>query len=194
MNKIKLTGIIKNIQYSHNIKDIEYNKANLIIKRDNKEDIITLKFKKFSNPYNENDLISIEGNIRTFSTSLNGKNTVEVYVFTYFDSIDADIINECLVQGRICKKSAIRTTKNGKHIIDFIIANNIEADGKLLNIYIPCVAWGKTAKELDKLEVGTLLNVEGRLQSREYKKMISDYDFEIRMCHELNVINFNIEE
>ena len=40
MNKIQLSGIIKDIKYSHNIQDIEYYKANLLVPRDNgKEDI-----------------------------------------------------------------------------------------------------------------------------------------------------------
>ena len=49
MNKIILKGIIKNIQPSHTIKDIEYNKADIIVNRnDGKEDILSLKFKKFT--------------------------------------------------------------------------------------------------------------------------------------------------
>ena len=50
MNTIILSGIIKNIQFSHKIDDIEYYKANLLVTRENgKEDLINLKFKKFSN-------------------------------------------------------------------------------------------------------------------------------------------------
>ena len=49
MNNINLKGILKNIQYSHNIGDIEYDKATLLVARDNgKEDLIELKFKRFS--------------------------------------------------------------------------------------------------------------------------------------------------
>ena len=50
MNEVKLKGIIRNIQYSHNIGDITYDKAELIVNRSNgQEDLINIKFKRFSN-------------------------------------------------------------------------------------------------------------------------------------------------
>ena len=50
MNEIKLRGLVRDIKPSHSIGDIEYNKANLIVSRDDgTEDVINLRFKKFSN-------------------------------------------------------------------------------------------------------------------------------------------------
>ena len=46
MNEIILSGTIKNIQHSHSIGDVEFDKAQLICTRDNgREDVINLKFK-----------------------------------------------------------------------------------------------------------------------------------------------------
>ena len=46
MNKINVKGLIRNIQPSHVIKDIEYNKADLVVTRkDGKEDVLNLRFK-----------------------------------------------------------------------------------------------------------------------------------------------------
>ena len=60
---------------------------------------------------------------------------------------------------------------------------------------MPCVAWGKCAKALDKLNVGDKVLIQGQLQSREYKKRITDNDYEIRICHELSVNTFErVEE
>ena len=81
----------------------------------------------------------------------------------------------------------MRKTQSGKDVIDFILANNLKTENQSLNCYIPCVAWGKQAKEIAKLEVGDNLNIIGQLQSREYKKKTSDTDFEIRVAHELNI-------
>ena len=54
MNKITLKGKLKNTQFSHKIGDVEYNKSNLVVMReDGREDIIDIKFKKFSNPYQD---------------------------------------------------------------------------------------------------------------------------------------------
>ena len=68
MNEIILSGTIKNIQHSHSIGEVEFDKAQLICTRDNgREDVINLKFKSFSNPYKNNEKISIKGNIRSYS-------------------------------------------------------------------------------------------------------------------------------
>lgn len=141
MNKIQLNGIIKNIEYSHHIQDIEFYKANLITRRENgKEDIINLKFKKFSNPYKENQEISLLGNIRTFNRQEEDKNKVELFVFTYFDEAEEGPNNLAYIDGRICKKNNLRKTTSGKDVLDFILANNIENNGQVLNVYLPCVA------------------------------------------------------
>lgn len=193
MNKIQLKGILKNIEYSHTINDIEFYKANLIVKRDNtnKEDIISLKFKRFSNPYKENEEVSLVGNVRTYNHITENKNKVELYVFTYFDKPDDDITNKVELDGRICKKGELRKTQVGKDVLDFVLANNLQADTQILNVYPPCVVWGKCAKALNKLNVGDRISIVGQLQSREYKKKISEDDFEIRICHELNVVTFD---
>lgn len=92
MNNIILKGVIRNIEYSHTINETEYDKADLIVKRDDgSEDVISLRFKKFSNPYQEDQEIELVGNIRSYSRKLeNGKNKVDIYVFTYFDVPTAD--------------------------------------------------------------------------------------------------------
>ena len=68
MNNIVLNGIIKDIEPSHTIDGIEFEKAKLICKRDNgQEDVINLRFKSFSNRYKENDEVCIKGNVRSYS-------------------------------------------------------------------------------------------------------------------------------
>mgnify|MGYP003311893088 CR=1 FL=1 len=90
MNEIIVKGIIKDIQYSHNIGEIEYNKANLLVKRDDgTEDVLTVKFKKFSNKYKENDLVELRGNIRSFSCKENDKNKIEEEKRAFFNVIRA---------------------------------------------------------------------------------------------------------
>ena len=187
MNKIDLKGIIKNIEYSHNINDIEFYKANLIVKReDGKEDLIDLKFKRFSNPYQEDEEITLTGNVRTFSRKIEGRSKVEVFVFTYFDQPEEIVNNHVMLQGNICKKNPIRKTKDGKDILNVILANNIKIDNYTLNCYIPLCLWGKHAKEVNELAIGAPVYVEGNLISREYKKYNGD-DYELRIAHEVNV-------
>lgn len=203
MNNINLKGIITNIESSHTIQGIEFNRANLIVKRnDGKEDVLNIRFKKFSNPYEDDQEVTLRGNLRSYSTKLgNGHNKVELYVFTYFDQPELDendqeYVNHLELDGRICKIEELRTTKTGKHNIHLIVANNlIVSDGqKKLNSYIPCIAWGNEAVELSKLAVNTKLNIIGELHSREYKKSLEDGTFEIRVAHECVIRSFEVIE
>ena len=199
MNEIILSGVIKNIQPSHKIEDITFDKAQLIVQRDNgKEDIINLRFKSFSNRFKNNDFVNIKGNIRSYSYKVDeDHNRVVIYVFTYFDSPeDVELKNKVEIDGRICKINDLRTTNNGKHNIHFILANNLHSSDnqKRLNSYIPCIAWGNIAKELQKYSVNTHLKIIGELHSREHKKLLDNGDLELRVAHELLVKEFKIIE
>lgn len=198
MNEITLTGIIKNIQHSHAIEDIDFDKAQLIVQRETgHEDVINLRFKSFSNPYKDNDLVQLVGNIRSYSYKIDeDKNRVIIYVFTYFDTPQEECVNEAEIDGRICKINELRTTRSGKHNIHFILANNLHSadNTKRLNSYIPCIAWGSIAKQLQDLTVNTQLKIKGQLHSREHKKRLENGDIEIRVAHELLVTEFEVLE
>ena len=200
MNFIYLKGLIKNIRYSHTIGTTNFNKADLIVKRDDgREDILIVKFKEFCTDIKEDKEVELTGNIRSFSKLINGKNKVEIYVFSYFDQVeleyDSSIQNFVKLFGRVCKKDTLRTTSSGKHYIHFIVANNLLVEGdQKLNSYIPCVAWGVTGKELDaNFNVGDTIYLEGQLHSREYKKHLDNGEFEIRIAHEVLSIDIQKE-
>lgn len=199
MNKVILSGPIKDIKFSHKIGDVEYNKANIITKRENgKEDIHDVRFKKFSCNYNENDFVDLEACARSFSTMVDGKNKVDLYYFTYFDipttlNPDGSVpTNQFCVDGRICKINPLYTNKQGKHSIHFILANNIySTDGsKKINSYLPMVALGKLAKEIEKLSVGDKIECCGECHSRYYKKRFDNGDYEFSVTHELFIKEF----
>lgn len=201
MNVIKLKGLLRNIQFSHNIGEVEYDKADLIVPRsDGKEDTLSIRFKKFSNHYSNDQQVELVGNVRSYSEKLDtGKNKVSIYVFTYFDipevcEGDVETNNEFELDGRICKIDALRTTENGKQNVHFILANNIISnDGKQkLNNYIPMVVWGKNAIEFAKLGVSDKVKVKGQLHSRTYTKTLENGETEIRVAHEGVVTEFEV--
>ena len=198
MNEIKLKGFIRDIKPSHVINGIEYDKANLIVPRENGvEDVINIRFKKFSNFYRENQEIDLIGNVRSYSQQMdNGKNKVDIYVFTYFDRPDNEPTNnnEFEADGRICKLDDIRVLKNGKSNVHFILANNLEFgdNGQKLNSYLPCIAWGKLAKQIRNMKVNDKIKIRGKLQSREYKKFYAENEFDIKVAHEVYVDSIDI--
>lgn len=202
MNEIKLNGYLKNIQPSHTIGNVYYDRADLVVPRPNgKEDIVRLVFKRYSNTYNEDDFISLTGNVRSYSAKDdNDRNKVSIYVFTYFDvpeeRIDDDKHIDYVIDGRICKIDPIRTTSNDRMNIHFILANNlIVSDGdRKLNAYLPCIAWGSLAKRISNLKVSDKITIRGRIHSREYVHNDDNGETEIKVAHELLVTDFEINE
>lgn len=201
MNTIRLRGVLRDIQDSHNINGMEFSKAHIVVPRGNgREDVLNVRFKKYSLPYEEDQEISISGNVRSYSTKLDsGKNKVELYVFTYFDQPDLDendqeYTNFLELDGRICKIDELRKTKNNKTNIHLILANNlIVSDGsKKLNSYIPCIAWGEVAKQISSLHINSQVRINGQLHSREYKKTFEDGSFEFRVAHEVEITSLEI--
>lgn len=195
MNRIILDGIIQDIKDAHTIGDIQYKKANLIVRNSNsKYSIINLQFKKFQCEVEDGQQIQIVGNIRSHSTKVSpDKNHVNIYVFTYFDEPydeEKQLKNQFLVDGRICKIEPVRILENDKTNIHFILANNIITQNSKLNSYLPCIAWGKCANRLSKLNKNDNIVVQGELRSREYKKPLENGQFEFRVAHELLVTDF----
>ena len=193
MNVINLTGIIRNIRPSHSVGNTQYNRAEIITKRQNGiEDVVDIKFKHLTNPFKDGDNISILGNIRSFSTKIDeNKNKVDIYVSTYFDSGITDYSNTASIDGRICKIDGLYITKTHKHVLHFVIANNIEVNGKKLNSYIPCVAWGLLGKSMSTLKVNQKIALTGELHSREFKKKTDD-NVTINIAHEFFVTNYEL--
>lgn len=194
MNKVTLRGYLRDIEYSHNIGDIEYEKANLICPNASgrEDDIVSLKYKKYSNRYKEGDFIELEGNLRSYSTSNEGKNSVQIYVFTYFDMPEVVSSYNTEIDGRICKIDSLKSTKYNKPYLHFTLANNIFTSNKKINNYIPCTCYGDLATEISKYNVNTKMNIYGEFHSHYYKKYISETDFEYRIAHEVLVKKFDI--
>lgn len=197
MNDVILSGVIRQIEYSHTVNGVVYDKAQLIVKNSNGlESVINLKFKRLSNQYSENEFISLIGNVRTYSSNINGKNHVEVYVFTYFDTppVEFDgLVNFVQLDGRICKIDDLRILSNGKRYLHFILANNIATSSSKFNSYLPCVAWGSVAEGLSNYKVGDEISIIAELRSREYKKYVEDA-VELHVAHELLVQSYCYHE
>lgn len=200
INTIKLRGILKEIEHSHDIDGVSFDRAKLICKRSNgQEDTINLSFKSFSNRHKENSEVTLSGNVRSYSYKTDSNsNRVTIYVFTYFDDLEEELEgdNTVNITGRICKMNELRKTRSGKHNVHFIVANNLVSNdsSKRLNSYIPCIAWGSIAKQLAELPVNTKIGLQGELHSREHTKSHEDGSVEIRVAHELMITSFEVFE
>lgn len=126
--------------------------------------------------------IHLTGCVFTRNFKENGKRKLDLYVLVYeFGQYEKEE-NHVEMEGFICKKMYCRKTFEGKTITSFILANNDK--NKKLSYYIPTIAWGINAKFVDDSDIGTKLFTVGRLQSRNYKKRISDDKYSIMVAYE----------
>ena len=90
-----------------------------------------------------------------------------------------------MLSGVLCRKPVVRRTPLGREICDLLLAVNRpygRAD------YLPCISWGSLAVHCGGLDVGDTLRLEGRLQSRQYHKLI-DGEQVARTAFEISVMN-----
>ena len=81
--------------------------------------------------------------------------------------------NYIYLNGTVCKQPNFRITPNGREVTDIMLAVN-RINGRF--DYIPCIAWGVDAYYARDLEVGTKIELSGRIQSRNYfKRCASDF-------------------
>ena len=83
------------------------------------------------------------------------------------------MLNVIAIMGRLSRDPELRQTTTGKSVASFTIAcsrGRKDANGKDLVDWIPVVAWEHTAEFVCKyFEKGSLIAIDGRLQSRTYK-------------------------
>ncbi len=136
----------------------------------------------------EDDFVEITGQVRTYNENVNGKNKLNVVVFAREILVNNDVLyyeNFVYLEGYLCKPPIKRVSPMGREICDLMIAVN-----RMYNKsdYIPCIAWGRNANYAERMYVGTKVYIEGRIQSREYKKKLDDGSFELRKAYEVSVL------
>ena len=146
----------------------------------------------FDNPPRINDFVEIKGQVRTYNELLEGRNKLNVVVFAkeiYLSENFGYNENYVYLEGFLCKEPIKRTSPLGRDICDLMLAVN-----RMYNKsdYIPCIAWGRNAGYAESLGVGTKLSIEGRIQSREYRKKLEDGSSEVRKAFEVSIVK--IEE
>ncbi len=140
----------------------------------------------------------MKGQIRTYNkipTDITDvKLVVTVYALnikSYKESEMKDILcNQVELIAYIVKKPIYRKTPSGREIVDLSLAVNREYKK---TSYIPAIAWGKNARLLQQLEVGTCMKIKGRIQSRDYEKIYSNGIKETKIAYELSIDSFELE-
>ena len=190
MNKILLRGTVASkIKFSHSSHGENFYEFRLKSERKSKkEDILICLVPEIILEkclIKENEKIEVQGEIRTISS----KGHKHIYVFVQ-DAMCGDElnslpdVNEVKMDAFICIQPNLRrTVKSNRMVCDFIAASNRQYGSD----YIPCIAWGRYATYVSKCDVGTHLEIIGRLQSREYHKQMDDGTVAVKTAFEVSV-------
>ena len=126
-----------------------------------------------------------EGQLRSFNNR--GGSGRRLVLTVFVQSLrpgEGETANRITLDGTLCKPPIYRRTPLGRSICDLILAvprNYGRAD------YLPVIAWGQVASQVSGLSVGDALSLEGRVQSRVYRK-VTDSGVEERVAYEVSVM------
>lgn len=113
-------------------------------------------------------MLKVTGGLRTFNNKSGVGNKLLVFVYAHeMEFCDDEPGNDVTLTGTLCKTPSLRVTPLGREICDLLIAVN-RPYGR--SDYLPCICWGKHAREASEYEVGSIVTLEGRIQSRTYIK------------------------
>lgn len=118
----------------------------------------------------EAEKICVVGELRSFNNKSGKGAKLVITVFAKeLYLCDDDDLNEVHLIGTLCKKPNLRMTPMGRDICDLMLAVN-RRYGR--SDYLPCITWGLKAREAAEWGTGTMVTLEGRIQSRNYIKIV----------------------
>lgn len=186
--------MMSEFSYSHEVFGERFFRTDILVCRTSGIlDTVPLMFPEKLADVNEDysdNTVEITGQFRSYNRKEDGKSHLELSVFVqeirFLDGEYTDYgSNNCVcLKGFLCRPPAYRKTPLGRRICDILLAVN-RLHGK--SDYIPCIAWGRDAVLASRLNVGSAVEVMGRIQSREYTKKQSETETEIRVAYEVSV-------
>lgn len=200
-NIVKMLGTVEsNPEFSHEVYGEGFYNFKILVKRlSDVYDTLVVTLSERIIDLNEIEkgvVIEVHGQIRSYNnyTSNIRENKLLLNVFArHINILDDEESckhnNEVELIGFICKEPIYRSTPFGREIADALLAVNRHYNK---SDYIPCIIWGKNAKFVSKLEIGTKLKVWGRLQSRFYQKRLDNGELIDKNAYELSISKLEI--
>ena len=136
--------------------------------------------------------LKVEGEVRSYNnrSGVGPRLVITVLVRSAIPCEASEGENRLVLGGVLCRQPVRRRTPLGREICDLLLAVNRpygRAD------YLPCISWGSLAALCGSMDVGTPLRLEGRLQSRRYRKVTPEGE-EQRTAYEVSVMNLLSDE
>lgn len=135
------------------------------------------------------EMLTVTGQIRSHNIRTDGVRHLMIFVFAAsIIAEDGDPINDVVLEGPLCKDPTYRRTPLGREICDIMLAVPRafqRAD------YLPCILWGRTARQIAACHTRDRIELCGRLQSRVYTKYLDDVPVE-RTAYEISALTAEI--
>ena len=189
-NRIIAAGKIEGeLQLSHEVMNEPFYTATLSVRRlsgaiDRLPITIPGKLLALA-PVDSGEMYLLSGQVRSYNKVVDGSGRLMVTMFVQSISPtqENDTMNKVSLTGVLCKPPIYRSTPFGREICDMMLAVN-RAFGK--SDYIPCIAWGRNAQYASRFQVGDRIRLSGRLQSREYQKLLENGEYMVRNAYEVS--------
>ncbi len=195
-NNVEIGGeIIEEAKFSHEIYDEKFYKFLIKTKRlSDYEDILPVIISERLVNLEEikiGKIVKISGQFRSYNLQTETRNRLLLSIFVKEIEFTEDdkvlTLNDANFIGYICKEPVYRKTPLGREIADVLIAINRTYKK---SDYVPCILWGRNAKFCETLNVGDLVKLNGRIQSRTYEKKITDGEIIKKTAYEVSVSKF----
>lgn len=188
-NRIVAVGRLEGgLELSHEVMNEPFYTGTLLVKRlsgavDRLP--VTIPGKLMALLPQEDCQLMMSGQVRSYNKVVEGAGRLMVTLFAQgiTPSADNETLNKVALTGALCKPPIYRSTPFGREICDMMLAVN-RAFGK--SDYIPCIAWGRNAQYASRFGVGDRVRLTGRLQSREYQKLLESGEYLSRNAYEVS--------
>lgn len=137
------------------------------------------------------NFVSLVGEYRSYNKLQDEKSKLVLHLFakdiscvSETEKMENLCMNEVRLKGYICKEPVYRKTPFDRGICDVLLAVNRSNFHK--SDYIPCIMWGRNARFVANQTVGSKIELVGRIQSREYTKVLENGESEIKTAYEVS--------
>ncbi len=130
--------------------------------------------------------VLVTGQVRSFNQVTDtGRHLIISVYANSLELTDEAPDNRVTLTGVLCRDPIYRRTPLGREICDGMLAVNRPYHR---TDYLPCIFWGRSAREMARLTVGARVSLTGRLQSREYTKLQEDGSSLQRTAYEISAV------
>lgn len=194
-NNVTVAGSLKDLSMSHKIYGEAFYTFYIECGRlSEKADYLPVTASErllFRHPLCEGAEVCVKGQLRSYNKLVDGKVRLYLTIFAREIEEKSHTVNEIELTGYVCKPPVYRVTPFGREITDMLIAVN-RAYNK--SDYIPCIVWGRNARFAAEFGVGDKISIFGRVQSREYEKVMENGEKVQRTAYEVSVSRLQKEE